>query len=43
MEDTLDAQRKFWKFAGLLTAVMLVVMVIGFAAAIAIPMFGKSM
>jgi len=43
MEDTLDSQRKFWKLAGILTAVMLVVMVLGFAAAIAIPMFGKSM
>jgi hypothetical protein len=43
MEETLDSQRKFWKLAGILTAVMLVVMIIGFVAAIAIPMLDMGM
>lgn len=37
MEDALNSQRKFWKIAGIITAVMLVLMVIGFVAAMAIP------
>lgn len=37
MEDALNAQRKFWKIAGIITALMLVLMVIGFIAAMAIP------
>ena len=38
MEEALQSQRKFWKIAGIITAVMLVLMVLGFIAAIAIPM-----
>lgn len=37
MEEALIAQRKFWKIAGIITAVMLVVMLIGIVAAIVIP------
>ena len=37
MEEALVAQRKFWRLAGIITAVMLVVMVIGMLAAIIIP------
>ena len=37
MEEALNSQRKFWKIAGVITAVMLVVMVIGIIAAMAIP------
>ncbi len=37
MEDALDSQRKFWKIAGIITAVMLVLMVLGFIAAMIIP------
>lgn len=37
MEEALIAQRKFWRLAGGITAVMLVVMVIGMLAAIIIP------
>lgn len=36
MEDALVAQRKFWRLAGIITAVMLVLMVIGVLAAIII-------
>lgn len=43
MENALDSQRKFWKFAGILTALMLVLMILGFIAAIAIPMLGMNM
>lgn len=43
MEQTLDSQRKFWKLAGLMTAVMLVLMVIGFVTAITIPILNMSM
>jgi len=43
MEETLDSQRKFWKLAGILTAIMLVLMIVGFIAAITIPMLGMSM
>ena len=43
MEETLESQRKFWKFAGILTAIMLVLMIVGFIAAMAIPMLGMSM
>ena len=38
MEEALDSQRKFWKIVGIITAVMLVLMVLGFIAAIAIPL-----
>ncbi len=38
MEDALDSQRKFWKIAGIITAVMLVLMVLGFIGAMAIPL-----
>jgi len=37
MEDALDAQRKFWKIMGIITAVMLVLMVLGIIAAMIIP------
>lgn len=37
MEDALGSQRKFWKFAGVLALVMIVVSVIGMIAAIAVP------
>ena len=37
MEEALHSQRKFWKMAGVITAVMLVVMALGIIAAIAIP------
>ena len=37
MEEALHSQRKFWKMAGVITAVMLIVMVLGFVAAIAVP------
>jgi hypothetical protein len=37
MEDALHSQRKFWKIAGVITAIMLVLMVLGIIAAIAIP------
>ena len=43
MEVALNSQRKFWKLSGLLTAIMLIVMIVGFIAAIAIPMLGMSM
>lgn len=39
MEDALHSQRKFWKFSGILTAVMLVLMVLGLIAAMVIPFF----
>jgi len=37
MEDALVSQRKFWKFAGILTLLMIVFAVIGMAAAMVIP------
>lgn len=37
MEEALMSQRKFWKLAGVITAIMLVLMVLGFVAALAIP------
>ena len=37
MEDALHAQRKFWKVSGVLTAVMIVLAILGFLAAIIIP------
>ncbi len=37
MEDALHSQRKFWKMAGIITAIMLILMVLGFVAAMAIP------
>ena len=37
MEEALNSQRKFWKVAGIITAVMLVLMVLGIIAAIAMP------
>ncbi|MBI3898715.1 MAG: hypothetical protein HY308_10525 [Gammaproteobacteria bacterium] len=37
MEDALNYQRKFWKLAGVSALVMLVVMVLGIIAAIAVP------
>ena len=37
MEEALNSQRKFWKMAGVITAIMLVLMVLGIIAAIAIP------
>lgn len=37
MEDALNSQRKFWRIAGIVTAIMLVLMVLGIVAAIAIP------
>lgn len=37
MEDALVSQRKFWKFAGILTLVMIVVAVLGMVAAMVIP------
>lgn len=39
LEDALDQQRKFWKLAGVLVLIMLVLMVVGMVAAIAIPAF----
>lgn len=39
MEDALLAQRKFWRLAGIITAIMLVVMVIGILVAISVPIF----
>lgn len=41
MEDALDSQRKFWKLAGILTLVMIVVSVLGFLAAIIIPIMSR--
>jgi uncharacterized membrane protein YhaH (DUF805 family) len=41
MESALEQQRKFWRFVGVLTLVMVVVMVVGIAAAIAIPMMAR--
>jgi hypothetical protein len=38
LERALEAQRKFWKLAGILVLVMLAVMILGILAAIAIPM-----
>lgn len=37
MEDALHSQRKFWKMAGIITVIMLILMVLGFVAAMAIP------
>ncbi len=37
MEEALNSQRKFWKIAGIITVVFLVLMVIGFIAAMMIP------
>jgi Family of unknown function (DUF5362) len=37
MEDSLVSQRKFWKLSGILTLVMIVLMVVGMIAVIAIP------
>ncbi len=42
MEDALHSQRKFWKVAGVITAIMLVLMVLGIIAAIAIPILTMS-
>ena len=42
MEEALDSQRKFWKVAGIITAIMLVMMVIGIIAAIALPILTMS-
>jgi Na+/melibiose symporter-like transporter len=39
LEDALDQQRKFWKLAGILAVIAIVLMVIGMVAAIAIPAF----
>jgi len=39
MEDALNQQRKFWKLAGMLALIMIVVFVIGIVAAIAIPSY----
>ena len=39
MEAALDQQRKFWKFAGVLALISIVLMVLGMAAAIALPMW----
>jgi len=38
MEDALHSQRKFWRLAGFMTALMLVIMIIGVLAAIIIPL-----
>ena len=43
MEEALNSQRKFWKLSGIITAVMLVVMLLGFVAAITIPMLSMNM
>ena len=37
MEAALHQQRKFWRLAGVLALIMIVVMVLGIIAAIAIP------
>lgn len=39
MEAALHQQRKFWKFAGVLALIMMVFMVIGMMAAVALPMW----
>ena len=39
MEEALTVQRKFWKLAGILTLVMVVLSVLGIIAAIAIPFY----
>jgi hypothetical protein len=43
MEAALMSQRKFWKVAGVITAVMIVLAVIGIVAAIAIPMVAMNL
>ncbi len=43
MESALDSQRKFWKLAGILTAIAVVLMVVAFFAAMLIPMLGMVM
>ena len=43
LEEALISQRKFWKIAGIITAVMLVLMVIGIIAAMAIPFLATGM
>lgn len=39
MEAALHQQRKFWKFAGVLALIMMVLAVIGMVAAVAVPMW----
>lgn len=41
MEQALHQQRKFWKLAGILTSVVIVLMVVGIGAAILIPTLMK--
>ena len=43
MEAALDSQRKFWKLAGILTAIAVVLMVVAFFAAMLVPMLGMAM
>lgn len=39
MEAALEAQRKFWKLAGIVALVMLVLMIVGVVAAISLPAY----
>lgn len=41
MEEALNSQRKFWRLAGILTLVMIVFAVLGFLAAIIIPIMTR--
>jgi hypothetical protein len=41
MEAALQFQQKFWRLAGIITLIMLVISVLGIIAAVAIPMFAR--
>ncbi|HEY8102602.1 MAG TPA: DUF5362 family protein [Burkholderiaceae bacterium] len=41
MESALEHQRKFWQFVGVLAVIMMVVMMVGIVAAIALPMYAR--